>query len=641
MALGSPSAPSAALVYVALSVALTWPLVGGIGSDVPGDLGDSLLNMWILAWGAEHVPRLLTGSISWTGFWNGNIFHPEPLALALSEHLFGQTLQILPVYWLTGNIILCYNLLFISTFALSAFGTYLLVRDLTGDRRAAFLAGLIYGFLPYRIASVPHLQVLSSQWMPLALFGLNRFLTTGSRKALVGGTAALVMQNWSCGYYLLYFAPFVPLFVLHRMWSLGTLRTVRTWIGLSVAAAGTLVLTLPFLLPYRDAQHLFGFERQMGEVSFFSASVLSYLTASENVRVYGDLLRANPGNEQELFLGFIPLLLAMISVGSALLQPGSPRTHLSSIASRARRIVTVLLAVAAATQCLALINVMLFGGLDVTIAGIRLRATTPARLAMQFLVAFGLLLAVSARARHEAARAARSPVIMFACMIALAVWLSFGPSYGLYGALYDFVPGFNSVRVPARYAMIAGLFLAVLAGYGAAFVVRYSSFVISAAALLVLVESAAIPMEINRTWAQSEAMPPARVYPRSQAPPVYTRLASLPAGTIVTEFPFGDAGWEIRYTYYAASHWKPLTNGYSGNFPLRYKERVARLQRVAADPDAAWQSLRNAGTTHVVVHRNAFANSANADMVESWLEARGATEVERFPDGDVLYSLDF
>ncbi len=37
-------------------VVLTWPLVLGIGSDVPGDLGDSLLNMWILGWGAEHVP---------------------------------------------------------------------------------------------------------------------------------------------------------------------------------------------------------------------------------------------------------------------------------------------------------------------------------------------------------------------------------------------------------------------------------------------------------------------------------------------------------------------------------------------------------------------------------------------------------
>jgi hypothetical protein len=625
--------------YLSLSLVLTWPLVLGITGDVPGDLGDSLLNMWILAWGAEHLPRLLTGTLGWSEFWNANIFHPEPLTFALSEHLFGQTLQILPIYWLTGNVILCYNLLFISTFALSALGTFLLVRDLTGNARAAFLAGLVYGFLPYRIASVPHLQVLSSQWMPFALFGVNRFITTGSKKALAGGTAALVMQNWSCGYYLLYFAPLVPLFAIHRMWSVGTLRSVRTWISLSAAAAGTFVLTLPFLWPYRQAQQLYGFERPMGEVYYFSARLSSYLTASENVHLYGGVLRAYPSNEQELFLGFIALLLAMVAVVSAVVQSETPPVSPSS-ASKAVRILTVILGLAAATQFIALINVMLFGGFDATIAGIRLRATTPARLALQFLVAFGLLLAVSKRARVEVARAARSPVIMFAFMTALAVWLSFGPNYGLYGVLYDYVPGFNSVRVPARYAMIAGLFLAVLAGYGAVFVIRHSSFVIPLAALI-LVEGAAIPIEINRTWAQSEAMPPARVYPPSQAPPVYSRLASLPAGTIVTEFPFGDAGWEIRYTYYAATHWKPITNGYSGNFPLRYKERVARLQRVTTNPDAAWQSLRDTATTHVVLHRTAFARANDADAVEAWLKSRGAVEIERFADGAILYSLDF
>jgi hypothetical protein len=156
-------------------------------------------------------------------------------------------------------------------------------------------------------------------------------------------------------------------------------------------------------------------------------------------------------------------------------------------------------------------------------------------------------------------------------------------------------------------------------------------------------------MEINRTWNQNEAMPPARVYPTlafghrglgEGVPPVYARVAALPAGTAVTEFPFGDAAWEIRYVYYAAAHWKPITNGYSGAFPPKYKERVARLQRIAKDPDAAWQSLKDSGTTHVVVHRNAFANPGDADTVESWLKAHGAKEIERFPDNDILLSVN-
>src|SRR5204863_8861855 len=122
------------------------------------------------------------------------------------------------------------------------------------------------------------------------------------------------------------------------------------------------------------------------------------------------------------------------------------------------------------------------------------------------------------------------------------------------------------------------------------------------------VEGAAIPMEVNRTWNQNEAVPPARVMTYSNAPPIYQRVASLPPGTAITEFPFGDAAWEIRYVYYAAAHGKPITNGYSGNFPPGYKERVARLQRVGKDPESACKSLKDSGTTHVLVHRNAFAN---------------------------------
>jgi hypothetical protein len=655
-------------LYSILAVALTWPLSTGIASDVPGDLGDSLLNMWILGWGAEHLPLLLTGQLGWSEFWNANIFHPDPLALALSEHLFGQTLQILPIYWLTGNIILCYNLLFISSFALSGLGAYLLVRDLTGDKRAAFIAGLIYGFLPYRIASVPHLQVMSSQWMPFALFGLNRFVSAdtslprqSSRElwraksgALIGGTAALVMQNWSCGYYLLYFAPFVPMFLVHRMWTLGALRTRSTWVGLIAAAAGTLVLTLPFLWPYREAQQLFGFQRTLGEVYYFSANMWSYLTASENLLLFGKVLRANPQNEQEVFLGFVPVLLAAVALVAVVREGRAEAGPASVRRAIGWRIVTWLLIAAAIIQFLALMSVVLFGGFEINIAGLPIRARTPVRLTLQFLVAFGLLLAISRRTRVETVRAIRSPIAIFVAMTALAVLLSFGPNYGLYGALYEHVPGFDGVRVPARYAMIAGLFLAILGGFGAARILganliapeqaNHSSVrrrtVMAVIALLVLMEGVAIPIEINRAWAQNEAMPPARVYPQTQAPPVYLRLAALPAGTVVTEFPFGDAGWEIRYTYYAATHWKPITNGYSGNFPPRYKERVARLQRIAKDPEAAWASLKESGSTHVVVHRNAFANAADADTVENWLKAHGATEIERFSDGDILLSVN-
>lgn len=646
-------------LYLVLSIALTWPLVLGIGSDVPGDLGDSLLNMWILAWGAEHVPQLLTGQMGWSAFWNANIFHPEPLSLALSEHLFGQVLQILPIYWLTGNIILCYNLLFISTFALSAFGTYLLVLDLTGDKRAAFIAGLVYGFLPYRIASVPHVQVMSSQWMPFALWGFNRFVCRPPARApLAFGTGALVLQNWSCGYYLLYFAPFVPLFLLHRMWTERTLADIRIWAGLVGAAAATLALTLPFLFPYSEAQDLFGFERTFGEVVLYSANVWSYITASENLTLFGNMLRYYPHGEGETFLGFTPWLLALIALSSTVLRRAFSKEASVSSVPLWRTSVSGVLAVVVATQLIALLSVFMFGGFELG----PISARTPQRLLMQFLISLALLLAISPRARVESVRLLRSPVVFASAATLLAMWLSLGPipkagdslvsGLGLYNVLYDYIPGFNGVRAPARYAMIAGLFLAVLAGFGASIVAKSSSpkrafarrrttLVLATTAILVLAEGAAIPMEINRAWNQNEAMPPARVHPTKHAsvPPVYQRIAQLPAGTAITEFPFGDGAWEIRYTYYAASHWKPITNGYSGNFPPSYSERLVRFRNLAQDPEAAWRALVASKSTHAVIHRSAFANAADADAVEAWLKAHGAIELERFPDGDILFKL--
>ena len=72
----------AAGLYLLLTIALTWPLLLHPGSRVPNDLGDSLLNMFLLGWNAREVPF----SPHW---WNLPMFFPIPGALAFSEHLLG------------------------------------------------------------------------------------------------------------------------------------------------------------------------------------------------------------------------------------------------------------------------------------------------------------------------------------------------------------------------------------------------------------------------------------------------------------------------------------------------------------------------------------------------------------------------
>lgn len=629
---------------------MTWPLALGVARDVPGDLGDSLLNMWILGWGAEHLPQVVTGRMSLAEFWNANIFHPEPLALSFSEHLFGQVLQILPVYHFTGNLILSYNLLFLSSFVLSGLGMYLLVHELLGDgpssRQAAFVAGVIYAFVPMRIAQVAHIQSLSSQWMPFALYGFRRFIVSGHRRSLAGGSAALLMQNWSCGYYLIYFAPFVVLFVVHQIVALGRTRDWRVWASFAAAAGLVAAGTAPFLMLYLEGQRSHGIERSVGEVIRFSADAFSYFSAPEALRLWGSVMRAYPKPEGELFFGILPMLLATAAVVSGLMTS----TTATVVAPLWKRAATWVLALVILAQLIALAAIPFTGGFVTSLLGVPLRATNPVRLVTGLGIVGGLLLALSRRARETLRVAAASPLTLSIVLTGLAIWLSLGPlpqsrgrplsGLGLYGVLYEHVPGFDGLRVPARYAMVAAVFLSIAAGYGAAAVlggVARRALVAGVMAILFLVEVSFAPMLLNQTWGDGGVAPPARVEPADRAPAVYHALAALPEARVIVELPFGDPAWELRSVYYSTVHWKRLVNGYSGAFPQSYKVRVARLQRIADDPAAAWQTLREVGTTHVIVHERAYP-VAGADQVERWLTGGGATEIGRF-GGDVLYEL--
>ena len=305
---------TAAAWYLAAALVFTWPLAAGLTRDIPWDLGDSLLNAWILAWDAERMLRVLSGDVgAIRGFWNANIFYPEPLTLAYSEHLFAQALQILPVYALTGNIILSYNVLFLSTFVLSGLGMFLFVREVTGSPRAAFAAGLIYAFAPYRVPQFSHLQVMSSQWMPFVLYGLRRYFVTRRAAALIGAGTALLAQNLSNGYFLLFFAPFALAYALYEIATRNLWQDVRVWAALSATAIAVSALTLPFLLPYLELRRLGFGPRTLNEVKSFSADVFSYWTSPAESHLWGTLVRAYPKAEGDLFLSFGALALGSFS----------------------------------------------------------------------------------------------------------------------------------------------------------------------------------------------------------------------------------------------------------------------------------------------------------------------------------------
>src|SRR5687768_14244463 len=185
----------AAALYVGLTVALTWPLVLHPASLVPGDLGDPMLNTWLLAWNAQTLP--LTER-----WWNLPQFYPIPGVMAFSEHLLGLSVIATPVIKLTGSPLLAYNTVFFLSFPFCALATHLLCFELTRRHDVSVLAALAYGFAPYRMSQFAHVQVLSAYWIPLALLALHIFVRRPQWRWAALFAGSWLMQALACGYYL-------------------------------------------------------------------------------------------------------------------------------------------------------------------------------------------------------------------------------------------------------------------------------------------------------------------------------------------------------------------------------------------------------------------------------------------------------
>jgi hypothetical protein len=642
------SAGLAFVAYFLIAIAATWPLSRGLTHDVPWDLGDPVLVLWILAWDCEQLLRILGGDVARIAtFFDANIFHPTPLTLAYSEHFMAQAVQILPVYAMTGNPILSYNIAFLSTWVLSGLGMYLLVRELTGSAVAGFVAGLLFGFAPYRVPQSGHLHVLSSQWMPFVLFGLRRYFVTRRRLALAGATIALVLQCLSSGYYLLFFSPLVMIFALweissHRLW-----RDLRMWRDLVLAGAAVAALVVPFLLPYAALRETARASRPIAEVELYSADVYSYATAFSAQRVWGDTLQMFRKPEGELFPGAVPTFLALMGLAAFIVRCATAPA--ASFARGPRQWLVWFLAFLAMSHAAGALAAVAWRRVTLDAGFFELRITNINQMILRSTIALALLLLVSPAARVRFGLFMRERGFWVMGII-LAMWVSLGPSPRAFGRplellstyrlLYDYVPAFDGLRVPARFAMLVTLMLSVLAGYGAQWVARFrgGTAVLVAACALFLLESTSVPFTLNGMEPLRDLITPeARIRPPGEAPEVYRTLLRQPEDSVLLELPLGQPDYDVRAVYYSTIHWRPLINGYSGFFPPYYGLLTTALSEIPRHPDVSLEAIRSSGATHAIVHEAAYRNG-EGEATSEILRSAGAVEV--FRDGsDVLLRL--
>jgi len=262
-------------LYALLTVAFTFPLATRLRIMDPGD---SAFFAWALGW---FVHALKTDPLSLP---HGNIYHPARYTLGMDEPIFGTSVLALPLSLFTDDAVLMLNVVRLLTYLLSAFGVYLVARELRCGFGPSLIAGAMFAFSPMRADQVAHLSTLGTQWLPLVLLFILRYARTSAIGDSLLAAVTFVLAGWACGHHgilgLVLLPPFA-LILFGRRWQL----VPRALPAAAIAALGL----YPLYVLHREAFDPHGFIRGRAETVFYSASIESFFATSPWNRVYGDL----------------------------------------------------------------------------------------------------------------------------------------------------------------------------------------------------------------------------------------------------------------------------------------------------------------------------------------------------------------
>jgi hypothetical protein len=511
------------IVFVGFAVAtivMTLPVWQHPTRRLPSDLVDTLLSTWIIGWDADRLRHGLSG------LWDAPIFYPYRNTLAFSENLLGVAVFVAPVYWVTGNPVLTYNVAFTLSFVVAGVGMYVLAAVLTHSRRCALIAATFYAFCPFRFIQLSHIQLIATGWMPVALYGLHRYFATSRRPWLTVFVVAFLIQALSNSYVAYFMVLPVGVVVVEALWRERTGR-VRRLVELVAAGLLIAVALIPVARKYYQVRSDYGHVRRLVEMNMGSADVRSYVIGNPSIGIWRWLrAAAKVEPERELFPGVAALALAVVGL-----------SHL-----RRRDEIT------------------------------------------RWVAVYGLI-----------------------AMVAIA--LSLGPqpriwgrmltAHGPYDWLLRIVPGMNGMRVPARFAIIFFLALAVLAACGASLIeARVPTPLRSPATalciLVILAESWMVPLPVYSHVARGR--------PTDRA--VAEWLRDRPSGAVL-HLPMTNANFrELSYQYGTLVHAHPIVNGMSGyDSPLQMLFRDNSSPLYDSDrPSDVIRMLRSLGVRYVVVH---------------------------------------
>ena len=234
--------------YGVVTIVMTWPLIRQLNSHLPGPGDDLLVHYWN-GWWIKQV--LMHGG---NPYHTDLIFYPQGVSLVYHNISWANIALWLPLERMVGGIT-AFNLVYMLNLTLCGVGMYALVHYLTNSTGAAFIAGLIYAFWPYRIFEVDHPNLIVTQWLPLFLLYLIRVVRE-ERKIRHAVIAAifLILTGYARWQLLVFAAIVAGLYALYSLWFERQHWNSRVVVAFAIAVVISVAVMAPPLYPIMQDQ---------------------------------------------------------------------------------------------------------------------------------------------------------------------------------------------------------------------------------------------------------------------------------------------------------------------------------------------------------------------------------------------------
>jgi hypothetical protein len=299
-------------IFFLLAIYITYPLIFNMGSLVTGQ-GDELVIAWIQNW---VIHALSTNPFA---LFEANLYFPYHSTLAYSDlFLTSSILSIIPLK-LIGEPIAAVNFTLISSLVLFGFSIYLLCFYITRDFLSSFIAGVLVIFSPAVLDKTIHLQILSIQWVPLAILFFLIFIKNQKTKFLAISLLFFLLQTYNSflpGYFIL----FSYLIIFLYSWFIDKKKTKRLITKKNILFFTlSFALIIPIALPYYSVSKEFAYTRDIRDAIHFAIQPEDLLYPGATTRLKDYLLSlpfnqfSQNGEFKPGYLGFVFSLLCVFA----------------------------------------------------------------------------------------------------------------------------------------------------------------------------------------------------------------------------------------------------------------------------------------------------------------------------------------